>query len=169
MAKAVYVLRHAKSSWDDPSLHDADRPLAPRGEKAARALRRHLKDEGIAPDLVLCSPARRARETVDLVRPGLPEGTRVTVEDRLYGAGPTEVLDMLRRLPEEVHAVMVVGHNPTLQKLTLALGSGPTLEPIGGKFPTGALAELSFSVERWEEVAEGGGELTRYVIPRDLR
>lgn len=169
MVKILYLLRHAKSSWDDPGLDDIDRPLARRGEGAARALARHLKREGVAPALVLCSPARRTRDTLDLVRPGLPEGTEVRIEDRLYGAGSTEMLRMIRRLPDDLPSVMLVGHNPVLQDLALALAaSGARLKRLAAKFPTGALAELSFAVDRWSELAAGRAKLTAYVIPRDL-
>ena len=169
MAKVVYLLRHAKSSWDNPNLDDIDRPLAPRGEKAARALAEHMEQEGIAPALVLCSPARRARETLDLVRPGLPPETDVRVEDGLYGAGRADIVRMIRRLPDELPSVMVVGHNPVLHELALALtATGAGLDRLAAKFPTGALAELSFPVNRWAELAAGSAKLTAYVVPKNL-
>jgi phosphohistidine phosphatase len=169
MAKVLYLLRHAKSSWDEPDLEDIERPLAPRGRKAARALAVHVDEEGITPSLVLCSPARRTRDTIDLVRSGLPPGTKVRVEERLYGASPSDVIKILRRLPDSVPSVMVVGHNPTMQELALALaGSGPDLEQVSERFPTGALAKLSLPVDRWHDVRAGTATLASFVTPKDL-
>ena len=169
MTRTVYLLRHAKSSWDDPALDDIDRPLAPRGERAARAMARHLALAGVAPSIVLCSPARRTRETVDLVRSGLPGTTEVRIEDALYGAGPAEVLRMLRRLPDDAPIVMVVGHNPEMQEVALTLGGGgPARRRIAARYPTGALCELVFPVETWGAVAAGVAEVTAFVTPKDL-
>lgn len=169
MTKVLYLLRHAKSSWDDPELEDIERPLAPRGRKAARALAVHMDDEGITPGLVLCSPARRTRDTIDLVRSGLPPGTKVRIEERLYGAGPTDVLKILRRLSDSLPSVMVVGHNPTMQELALALAtSGSGLERLSSSFPTGGLAKLSLPVDRWHDVGAGTASLASFVVPKDL-
>ena len=146
MTKLLYLLRHAKSSWDDPELEDIERPLAPRGRKAARALAVHLDDQGISPGLVLCSPARRTRDTIDLVRSGLPPGTKVRTEDRLYGAGPADLIKMLRRLSDALPSVMVVGHNPTMQELAVTLaGEGPALARVSAGFPTAGYGMNSFS------------------------
>jgi phosphohistidine phosphatase len=169
MTKILYLLRHAKSSWDDPGLDDFDRPLAPRGEDAARAMAGHVERAGIAPHLVLCSPAQRTMQTIDRVRRGLPPSTDVRIEDGLYRAGRTEILRMLRLLPADLPSVMVVGHNPLIRDLTLALaGSGAAVSRVTSKFPTGALAQLTFPVDDWNALAAGGGELTAFVIPKDL-
>ena len=169
MARVVYLLRHAKSSWDDPSIDDIARPLAPRGEQAARDLAAHMEQEGIAPALVLCSPARRPQDTLDLVRPAIPPETDVRVEEGLYGAGGADILRMIRRLPDELGSVMVVGHNPVMHELALALAAtGTDLDRLAQKFPTGALAELSFPVNRWDELTAGTAKLTAYVTPKDL-
>ena len=169
MTLTVYLLRHAKSSWDDPALDDIDRPLAPRGERAARAMARHLALAGVAPSLVLCSPTRRTRQTLDLVRSGLPAATEVRIEDALHRAGPAEVVRMLRRLPDDAATVMVVGHNPGMQKVALTLGGGGAARPrVAARYPTGALCELVFPVETWSAVAAGGAEITAFVTPKDL-
>ena len=169
MTKVLYLLRHAKSSWDDPELDDIERPLAPRGRKAARALAVHMDDEGITPALVLCSPARRTRDTIDLVRSGLPPGTKVRTEDRLYGASPADVLKILRRLSDSLPSVMVVGHNPTMQELALSLASsGPGLERVSAGFPTAALAKLSLPIDRWNDLGTGKASLASFVTPKDL-
>jgi phosphohistidine phosphatase len=166
--KRLFVLRHAKSSWDDPGLDDHDRPLAPRGRRAASALAAHVRDEGIDPALVLCSAARRTRETLEGVS---PPGEWV-IEPELYGASADDLLTRLRQVPEEVAAVMVIGHNPALQMLVLRLtsrgdGAHGLLEDVQRKFPTGALATLEFD-RAWSAAAPGCATLVSYVRPKQL-
>ena len=166
--KRVYLLRHAKSSWKDPTLRDRDRPLAGRGRRAGKAIARYLREEGIHPDLVLCSPALRARETLEGVEPGLGRGA-VRVEPQLYGTGVDELLEVLQGLPDRIESVMLIGHNPTLQELAVALaGRSQESTQLEVKLPTGALATLAFPVSRWREVAPETGRLEGFVRPRDL-
>jgi phosphohistidine phosphatase len=120
----TYLLRHAKSSWDEPELLDRERPLAKRGRKAVALLREHFQEAKVAPDLVLCSSAVRAMQTLEGVRQGLPPGTRVEIEAGLYAAGAASLLGRLRRLPEEVGSVMLVGHNPGIEDLAAELAGG---------------------------------------------
>lgn len=168
--KALYLLRHAKSSWANSRLADHDRPLAPRGKKATRALAHHLAESGIRPALVLCSTAARARETLDGVVRSLGEDVDVWHEDGLYGASDGELLDRLRRLPAAVPSVMVVGHNPGMEDLALDLiddGDEDALARLHAKFPTGALATLRVPDE-WSGLGPGRATLTAFVVPRDL-
>jgi phosphohistidine phosphatase len=168
--KALYLLRHAKSSWADNSLPDHERPLAPRGTKATRALARYIADAQIAPALVLCSTAVRARQTLEAVSPALGRDIDVWHEDALYGASARELLRRLRRLPPAVPSVMVVGHNPGLGDLALELvggGEDAALAGLHRKFPTGALATLLIP-ERWKALEKGGASVTAFVVPRDL-
>src|SRR4051794_26437716 len=118
--KRLYLLRHAKSSWKDPGLADHDRPLAGRGRRAAKAVARHLREQGIDPELVLCSTARRARETLERLEPALGRGA-VRVEPVLYGADAGALLEHLRGVSDAVGSVLVIGHNPGLQRLALGL------------------------------------------------
>lgn len=169
--RQLYVLRHAKSSWDEPGLDDHDRPLAARGRDAANAMAAHVRAQGIRPELVICSSARRARETLDRVDPA---GRRL-IEPAVYSASATDLLQRLRRVPDATGSVMVIGHNPTLQMLVLCLagpgratlGEGSDLEGVRSKFPTGALATLGFD-GGWGELAPGRAELTGFVRPRQL-
>lgn len=162
--KHFYVLRHAKSSWDDSGLPDHDRPLAPRGEKAAARIAARLRSEGIAPALVLCSSALRTRQTLAALLPVLDGNVEISVEDGLYGAGMHEVLARVREVPEAVPSVLLIGHNPTLHELALFLTDpGDVLE----RFPTAALASLAFP-GAWADLAEGGAELEGFVVPREL-
>ena len=166
--KRLYLLRHAKSSWKDTSLPDHDRPLAARGRRAAKAIYRHLHEQGIEPELVLCSTARRARETLDRIEPVL--GTPVIrVEDDLYAASADALLERLRSIPDTVDGVMLIGHNPGLQELALTLARGSdTVSQLEAKYPTAALATLMVLAERWQELDRGTAELVALVRPRDL-
>jgi phosphohistidine phosphatase len=168
--KRVYLLRHAKSSWKDRSLADRDRPLAGRGRRAATAIADHLRAEGVRPELVLCSPARRARETLERVEGALGDEVEVVFEEGLYGASEAGLLARLRSLPREVGSVMVIGHNPGLGELALALASeGAELARMREKYPTAALATIDVPADRWSALGRGGGgELVAYVQPRDL-
>ena len=163
----LLVLRHAKSSWDDPELGDHDRPLAPRGRRAAKAMAEHLRREQVAPELVLCSSALRTRETLDLVSPALGDAA-VSVEEGLYAASADNLLARLRAVEDDVDSVMLVGHNPGLEQLALGLaGSGDELPEMQRKYPTGALATLDFA-GRWRDLAPGSAELTAFVKPKQL-
>jgi phosphohistidine phosphatase len=167
--KQLFVLRHAKSSWDNPSLADHDRPLSDRGQRAVKVLSAYLRDNEITPALVLCSSARRTRDTLAGVAPG---GEHV-IESELYSASCRQVLDRLRQVSEEVDSVMVVGHNPTMQTLILRLvanggGDGDSnLSQIQRKFPTGALATLTFDGS-WSELSPGSARLGAYIRPKSL-
>lgn len=163
-------MRHAKSSWEDPGHRDAERPLAPRGRRAARAMAEHLRREGIRPALILCSPARRTHETLELVAPAMP-GVPTRVEQELYGASDEDLLLRLRELPATVPSVLLIGHNPGLQALAVALtGSGErdALVRLRAKMPTGALATLQAPVSTWRDLGAGGAELVAFVTPREL-
>jgi phosphohistidine phosphatase len=163
----LYLLRHAKSSWDDPALADHERPLASRGRRDGKRVAEHLRREKLEPELVLCSSAARTRETLELVRPALGDAT-VLVEDELYGASSDGLLARIRQVPDEVASVLVIGHNPGLEELALELASsGDELERLEEKFPTGALARLELA-EQWGRVAPGGATLTAYVVPKQL-
>jgi phosphohistidine phosphatase len=167
--RRVYLLRHAKSSWKDSSLADRDRPLAGRGRRAAAAIADHLEAEGIRPDLVLCSPARRTRETLERVETALGDRVEVRFEEALYGASGVELLARLRALPPEPSSVMLIGHNPGLEDLALALAStGDGLARMREKYPTGALATIDLPADEWDAIEADTAELVAYVRPRDL-
>jgi len=170
--KTLYLLRHAKSSWADDSLTDAERPLNRRGEMAAPRMGAYMHDKGWLPDLVLCSTALRAQQTWALVAAQLGRELAVKHLRSLYLAAPSRILDLIRRQPDAAGALLLVGHNPGLERLTAQL-AGPgskqkALAAFQDKFPTAALAVLRFEVERWREVGEGGGRLIHFVTPRAL-
>jgi phosphohistidine phosphatase len=170
--RTLLLLRHAKSSWDDPDLEDFDRPLAPRGRKAAPLVAGYLKAKGLRPDLVLCSPALRARQTWSLVTQSWAEDIEVKKLQSLYLGSPSRLLDVVRRAPAAAACVLVVGHNPGMENLAMAL-AGPrskskALTRLRSKFPTAALAEIEFDADGWPDVERGAGRLTRFVRPKDL-
>jgi phosphohistidine phosphatase len=168
-SKRLFILRHAKSSWDDPGLADHDRPLAPRGRRAVEAIAAHVNAAGITPDLVLCSSSRRTRETLE----GVAVGGEHVIESDLYGASCQDVLERLHQVPDEIGSVMLVGHNPTLQALVLRLAdddtatNGSHLLEVRRKFPTGALATLTFDGS-WQELSPRSARLASYVRPKAL-
>jgi phosphohistidine phosphatase len=168
--RTLYVLRHAKSDWGDPSLKDFDRPLNERGRKAARAMGKEMRRQGAKPDLVLASPAVRAQQTLERVQDGFGEEFAMTNDHRIYNAELSTLIDVVRSAPDNAKRVMIVGHNPGFQELVLALTSGPVelREEVAEGLPTGALAELSFDRKSWSDIAPGPGRLERLTKPRDL-
>jgi phosphohistidine phosphatase len=166
--KRLYLLRHAKSSWDDPTLADHDRPLAPRGRRAAKVIAKHLERNGIAPELVLCSGSRRTRQTLDRIAPGLGDRAEIQIRSELYAASSADLFELLRELPDEVESVMLIGHNPGIQDLTLSLArGGPETARVRSKFPTAALATLELGGS-WRGLAPRAAELTSFVKPKEL-
>lgn len=169
--KTLLLLRHAKSDWAEPGLDDIDRPLAPRGRAAAALMGRHLKAEGLVPDLVLCSSARRAQETWDLVAPELGREVPVRFRKGLYAVSSAALLGALRRVPDDCGRLLVIGHNPEMEDLAHRLagsGKAKALASLAEKYPTAALAEIRFAQDGWSKIGEGSGALHRFVRPRDL-
>src|SRR5215472_16839815 len=119
----VSLLRHAKSSWADPEKADFDRPLAARGEKAAPRMGAFLAEQRVIPELILCSTARRARATLDLVLPQLSARPEIVFEDELYHGGAPALLKRLRKVADSIHHVMIIGHNPALHAFALDLAA----------------------------------------------
>jgi phosphohistidine phosphatase len=167
--KQLFLLRHAKSSWDDPELDDHERPLAPRGRRAAKVMADHLSREGVAPALVLCSSAQRTCETLERIAPALGKDVRVEIERELYAASERRLLERLRAVEDDVESLMLIGHNPGVEQLALLLaGSGERLTAVRSKYPTAALATLEFSGP-WCQLRESGAELTDFVTPKQLK
>ena len=166
------LLRHAKSSWKNPMLPDHDRPLATRGETDAPLMGKAMAERGIDPDLVLCSAARRTRDTLALVLPELKIEPKVVYEDALYHATPAEMHDMLRAVQPGASRVMLVGHNPEIQSFALDLvGSGPKhfRDRLRERYPTAGLAVINFTSGLWSSVTVNSGTLTLFLSPRELK
>lgn len=168
--RRLILLRHAKSDWPE-GVVDQERPLAPRGRAAAPRMGAYMAAEGLIADRVLVSPARRTRETWDLVATQLPAIRIVASEPRIYEASAARLLGVVREQPREAHTLLMVGHNPGFADLsgTLAAeGSAQALMRLDEKFPTGAVAVIDLPVDDWNAVAPGIGRLDRFITPRDL-
>ena len=167
--KTLTLLRHAKSGWDDPVARDFDRPLNPKGQRAAAMMGRHMRAQGLVFDHVLASPAARVTETLAHVGKGYGGDLAPRWDPRVYLASAATLLDLVHELPAEAERVLLIGHNPGLEELVLNLvGEGPLRDEVAVKFPTATLAEMRFDVADWPSVQRGGGALLRYVRPRDL-
>ena len=166
--RTIILLRHAKSSWSDPTVADIDRPLAPRGERASRLIAEYLRRKKIRPALVLCSPALRTRQTLEAIEPALGKGSTVELVPELYAASERELLERLRALPTSVASVLLIGHNPGLQELALVLASPSVDRDKLEHFPTAALATFVVDRDSWAALGPGEGELVDYVVPRQL-
>jgi phosphohistidine phosphatase len=168
-ARHLHLLRHAKASSSEGD-RDHDRPLAPRGRRASAAIADHLRAARVAPDLVLCSSAVRARETLDGIRAGLPDDVEVEIDDLLYGAATSTLLERLRQVPDDLGAVLVIGHNPAIGRLAAGLAGGgrpDALERLQTSYPAGGLATLRTEVP-WRRLEPGAATLEAFVTPREL-
>ena len=166
------LLRHAKSSWKNPTLPDRERPLSARGIGDAPVMGRTMTERGIDPELVLCSSARRTVDTLALVLPELKIEPKVVYSDALYHASPSEMLHMLRGIEPGASRVMLVGHNPEIQALALDLiGAGPKhmRDRLRDKYPTAGLAVIAFKAGLWSSVDINSGNLSLFLTPKALR
>ena len=169
--KRLTLLRHAKSSWDDPSLDDFNRPLNARGWKAARRMGRELKHRGMRFDLVLASTAARVRETIDGLEEKFEFGAPIRFEPRMYGASAEALLSLVRALPESSHAPLLVGHNPGLEQLLALLArddDGALRRRVASNYPTGALAVVELPAHDWTKVKPGSGQIVELILPKEL-
>lgn len=164
------MLRHAKSDWSDDGLDDHDRPLAPRGRKAARAMGQALAGAGVRPDLVLCSTALRAVETWQRAAPAFDPAPELMLLERLYLASPGRILETVREEAGEAGTVVVVGHNPGFEILAQRLAAEGEAAAIAGldeKYPTGAAAVFTLDAP-WSKLGERPARLLNFIRPRDL-
>ncbi|EHM00125.1 phosphoglycerate mutase family protein [Acetobacteraceae bacterium AT-5844] len=172
--RQLILLRHAKSSWDDPGLPDHARPLNGRGKRAAAVMAAVMQDLGLAPDIVLVSSARRTLQTLEALTP-LPDSPLVEPLDDLYLAPWPRMLDILRAVPETARSVLLIGHNPGMHDLALALAgteamqrsTAPGTKRLAGGYPTAALAEFTIPTS-WKMLEAGGARLVRFIAPNDL-
>ena len=177
--RLLVLFRHAKSAW--PDVPDHDRPLARRGIRAAPLMGRWLREAGFLPGQVLCSTARRARETWQFAQAGLAASPPVTFDVRIYEAAATDLLVLIRQAAPATGTLLLIGHNPAIEDLALLLaapsdaaalpeagGAGPgDVDRMRSKFPTAAIAVLE-SAGSWHDLAPGQARLTAFVTPRDM-
>ncbi|MFD8154986.1 SixA phosphatase family protein [Streptomyces sp. NPDC001046] len=169
--RRLVLLRHAKSAWP-VDVADHERPLAPRGRRDAPAAGRVLAEADCLPDLALCSTAVRARATWDLAAAEWGSPPPVRHDRRLYAAGPQGLLTVVHEVPDDVETLLLIGHNPGLEELVLALagdGLDDTLERVRTKFPTAAVAVLSWHGTAWHALTPGSALLTSVTVARGAK
>jgi phosphohistidine phosphatase len=160
--KTLLLLRHAKSSWKDNSLADHDRPLNQRGKRDAPRMGKLMREEGLVPDLILTSSARRALSTAKLAAEASGFEGEMEVSRDLYAAGPENFIEALEALPDQYHTVLTVGHNPGMEELLEAL----TEESQA--MPTAALAQIEMPIDHWTDIEDATGRLVNLWLPRNL-
>jgi phosphohistidine phosphatase len=169
--RRLLLLRHAKSSWAEPGASDHARPLNRRGQEAAPRIGAYLGRHKLIPDCVLCSTAKRTRETWDLVSAEMRAAPQAAYVERLYDASPRTLLEVLRHADAAAKSVLVVGHNPGLQEVAtelIAAGDLDDRERLREKLPTGGLVVIDFAITDWSKLHARSGRLERFVVPRML-
>lgn len=166
--KRLILTRHAKSSWDDPTMADHDRPLNERGNGAATDLGQWLTSRGYLPQEVLCSDALRTWETWTRISEELPVKVALKLKPNLYHAGADVMLAVLRGADPAAQTVMMIGHNPGIAEFAARLVARAPLNPEFSRYPTGATVVVDFEVENWAEVGFGQGAAEDFVIPREI-
>jgi len=144
--KTLLVLRHAKSSWNDPALDDHERPLNKRGRRDAPRMGELVREYGLMPGVVISSDAVRARLTAEAVAEAARYAGEILLDPRLYMAGPADILSLLQRVRENAQTVMIVGHNPGLEQLVEQLTGEPQ------DLPTAALAQIGLPIDQWRDL-----------------
>jgi phosphohistidine phosphatase len=160
--KKLLLLRHAKSSWDDVSLPDFDRPLNERGQRAAPLVGKFMREKKIRPDLVICSPAKRTRETIALVLKAAGIEPPLRYDERIYEASVGQLVEVVSQIEDDKTEVMLVGHNPGFENL-LERFTGETV-----RIPTATLARIALNAEKWSEAAIMRGQLELFVKAKEL-
>lgn len=166
----LMLLRHAKSSWPS-GVQDAERPLSDRGEAAARLMGAYMAHHALIPDRVVCSLARRTRDTWTRVSAQLPAAVDTVFDGRLYAAARQGLLSVVRDQDHAARTLLVLGHNPGMQEAAewlIAAGDVELRERLREKFPTAALAVIDFALDKWSRVHERAGRLERFVTPRTV-
>ena len=160
--KRLILIRHAKSSWEDPQMPDHDRPLNERGQKAASDLGQWLGSRGYLPDQVLCSDARRTRETYE----GLSLAPEAELKPALYHAGADVMMAVLQKARGDV--VMMLGHNPGIAEFAHRLVAKTPISPEFRKYSTGATLVVDFEISDWAQARFGQGATVDFIVPREL-
>lgn len=163
--KHIYLLRHAKSEWDEPYLTDEKRGLSERGRKQVKALRSYLLDYQLDIDATYISPATRTEKTYSFLRKEFLRLPRPESNGSIYEAGGEDLLFLCQGIPNNIHSAMIVGHNPGLEEFANGLLFGNTEPSRLQKFPTAGFMGLTFAGENWKELAWGTARLKVFWIP----
>lgn len=160
--KTLYLLRHAKSSWENPTQIDFERPLNERGQIAAPLMGRLMREQGFVPDLIVSSPAIRARQTAEMVKNAANFAVEIRFDARIYEAGVGDLLEVLSETPDKIKSLLLVGHNPGMENLIKNL-TAETRE-----MTTAALAELKLKIYKWKKIDQPGGKLFKLFKPKEI-
>jgi phosphohistidine phosphatase len=160
--KTLFLLRHAKSSWKDETLADFERPLNRRGKRAAETMGDYFRSEGIVPELIVCSPALRARETLELVSKRAKWSTEIRYDQRIYEASGMRLAEVVSQIDTDRKTALLVGHNPGMEELVLLL----TAESV--QIPTGTCAKIAVKAGKWANAVDKRATLEWLVKPREL-
>ncbi len=161
--KTLILLRHAKSSWKDESLQDIERPLNDRGIGATGTIGSYIRKQKIAPEVIISSPAQRARQTAELVLKSARLKLEPRFDERIYEAGVQNLMEVVSQTANDTTSVMLIGHNPGFEEL---------LESLTGearRLPTAALAYIELNIEKWSKLRNGVGHLKWLVTPKELQ
>lgn len=161
--KTLYLLRHAKSSWDNANLTDFERPLNERGMKAAPFMGRYMKENNIVPDVIISSPAVRANETAELAIEAAEMETELRFNERIYDATWLDLLRVIANIEDEIETVLLIGHNPGFEETVFRLTDKMV------SMPTAALVKITLDIKRWNETRELCGSFEWIVKPKDLQ
>ena len=160
--KTLYLFRHAKSSWDDPALDDFERPLNERGERSAPLMGKVMSERKVKPDVVICSPAERTRQTAKLALKPAEIELEVLFDDRVYLSSEKQLREILSELSDKVNEALLIGHNPGMENLQ------GVLTGRFEHFPTAALARVLLDIKSWKDLQKGIGRLDWLAKPRDF-
>lgn len=160
--KTLFVLRHAKSSWDNPNQTDFERPLNERGLRTAPKMGEFMKENGLEPDFIISSPAQRAKTTAEKVKDAGAFSAEIKFDPRIYEAAVNELLEVIKDAPDSAGKLLVVGHNPGFEGLVRNL-TGEIRE-----MPTAALAEIELNITSWREIEPSCGKLRNLYKPKEI-
>ena len=169
--RTLIFLRHAKSSWALPGVDDFDRPLNDRGNNAAPQMATWLANKGIKPDVIVCSSAKRTRETLAHIEPLFSQEVATILEPDLYLASSTALFECAEKLDDGYETAMLLAHNPGLHDAALSALTAASRRESGemrSRFPTCACAIISLPIDRWSEITTDIGELNAYMTPKGL-
>ncbi len=158
--KRLYIIRHAKSDWSNPTLHDYDRPLNKRGKKNAPFMGKILREKGIVPDLIISSPAYRARETAKKIAKKVAYKEEIMYDEHLYDASLKTILEIVNYIEDEYDTVFLIGHNPSLNML------GFYLVDFNKNIPTSGVLEIELNCSTWKEVNKKCSKLVSFDYPK---
>jgi phosphohistidine phosphatase len=167
--RSLYLLRHAKSDWDGSGVADFDRPLSERGFSAAPKMGQFMAENKLIPDRILCSAANRTRQTLSALLPHLGDVADIEIMESIYSGGAQEYFNLLRSQENEAETILLIGHNPSIQGLALALsgeGDQSMREQMFAKYPTAGLSVIKFAIESWNDIDQGKGNLELFTTPR---